>query len=318
MAAQHPSIVFVRDLVDPHANRHQLARAARLGTEHRLTRGAYLSTAEWQQLDKRQQYLARVRAVAQTRRSAVVLSHWSAAAVHGLPIMGEWPHAVHVTIPPASGGRSRDSVVKHGARLPDADVVTVNGLLVTSPARTAIDLATVGTFMAGALAIDRVLHVDRRNRSRLPIATKSELFAAWERALPFKGHQRALKAIEFGVAEADSALETVSRVNMMLIGCPRPLLQTRYSDYQGVIGDVDFDWPDFGVVGEADGAIKYLNPDYRSGRTPEQVLLDEKDRHDRLAALPKRVSRWRWSVAVNPTALRARLVQAGLPMGIRW
>lgn len=318
MSAQPPPIVLIRDLADPHATRQQFARAARAGNEFRLARGAYLPTAYWQRLDKRQQYVTRIRAVAGTRRSAMVLSHWSAAAVHALPIMGEWPRVVHVTIPPTSGGRSRGGVVKHAARLSDDDIVTVDGMLITSLARTALDLATVGTFAAGALAVDRVLHVDRRDRTFRRTVTKAELLAAWERALPFKGHRRALKVVDFGVEDAGSALETVSRVNMMMIGCPKPLLQTPYSDYQGFIGEVDFDWPDFGVVGEADGAIKYLDPNYRSGRTAEQVLLDEKDRHDRLAALPKRVARWRWSVGVSAPALKARLAQAGLPMGIRW
>src|SRR5690606_10935495 len=108
---------------------HQFARAARAGTELRLARGAYLPTAQWQRLNKREQYLARVRAVAETRRSAMVLSHWSAAALHGLPIRGEWPRAVHATVPPTSGGRSRGGVVKHGVRLSDDDIVIVDGLL---------------------------------------------------------------------------------------------------------------------------------------------------------------------------------------------
>lgn len=283
-----------------------------------MARGAYLPTDSWERFDKRQRYLARVRAIAETRRSPLVLSHWSAAALHALPILGEWPHEVHASVPPASGGRSRNGVVKHAARLRDEDIVTIDGLRATSPTRTAIDLAATGSFLAGALAVDRVLHINRRDSSARPEATKSDLMEAWERALPFRGYRRALRVIEFGADGADSALETVSRVNMMLIGCPQPLLQTPYSDYQGFIGEVDFDWPGFGVVGEADGAIKYLDPALRSGRTPEQVLLAEKDRHDRLTALPKRVSRWRWSIGVDPALLRARLSQAGLPMGIRW
>ncbi len=315
----HPlPIVFVRELADPYVTRQQFARAAQAGTEFRVARGAYMAASHWQRLDERERYVARIRATAETRRSAMVLSHWSAAAVHRLPIMGEWPAAVHVTVPPATGGRSRGNIVKHAVRLSDDDIVTVDGLLVTSPARTALDLATVGTFVDGVLAIDRVLHVNRYVGASQPLATKAELLEVWEPALPFKGHRRSLKAVEFGVVAADSPLESVSRVNMMVTGCPKPRLQTRYSDYQGLIGEVDFDWPDFGVVGEADGAIKYLDPRHRSGRTAEQVLLDEKDRHDRLAALPKRVSRWRWSVGASAPALRERLMQAGLPMGIRW
>jgi hypothetical protein len=72
------------------------------------------------------------------------------------------------------------------------------------------------------------------------------------------------------------------------------------------------------MVGEADGDRKYLDESYRSGRTVEQVMIDEKVREDRLRALPLGVSRWRWKTAINPAALRAQLSAAGLPMGIRW
>src|SRR5690554_1925048 len=137
MSVDRVPIVLVRDLAEPHSTRQQFARAARAGTEFRVARGAYMLTDYWQRLGKREQYIARIRAVAGTRRSSIVLSHWSAAALHGLPIRGEWPQAVHCTVPPASGGRSRGSVVKHAVRLADDDIVLVDGLLATSPARTA-------------------------------------------------------------------------------------------------------------------------------------------------------------------------------------
>ena len=34
-----------------------------------------------------------------------MLSHWCAAAIHGLPLIGEWPSQVHVTVSPLSGAR---------------------------------------------------------------------------------------------------------------------------------------------------------------------------------------------------------------------
>jgi hypothetical protein len=103
-----------------------------------------------------------------------------------------------------------------------------------------------------------------------------------------------------------------------VIGCPRPLLQTPYYDRAGFIGEADFDWPDYGTVGEADGDIKYLDPGFRNGRTAEQVVLDEKIREDRFRALPRTVSRWRWAIAIRPERLRERLMTAGLPMGRPW
>jgi hypothetical protein len=245
-----------------------------------------------------------------------VLSHWSAAALHGLPILGGWPEHVHITVGQPSGGRSRNGVVKHSLRLDEEDVVEIDGLLVTSVSRTVIDLASSAKFRDAVVAADHALRVDRFGR-KPPMTVQAELWGAWERRMPFSGHARARAVIEFAETQAGSPLETVSRVTMKEIGCPRPLLQTSYFDGEGFIGDVDFDWPEFRVVGEADGESKYLDESLRSGRTTEQVVLDEKVREDRLRALPRGVARWPWRVAMDPSALRARLARAGLPTGIR-
>lgn len=316
MTAADARIVYSRDQRGPFQTRRELARAAKSGRNRRVAVGAYLPTEHWELLDARERYLARVRAVAETRKNRPVLSHWSAAAIHDLPIIGVWPEQVHTTVAPTSGGRSRNSVVKHSLQLGEGDVVEIDGLLVTSVARTVLDLAATTSFMAAVTVADHALHLDRFNR-RPPLTTKSELWRLWERRLPFGGHARANRVIEFGETNADSPLESVSRVNMQVIGCPRPLLQSSFSDYLGFIGEVDFDWPDFGLLGEADGERKYRDEAYRSGRTVAQVMVDEKAREDRLRALPRGVSRWGWKTAINPAALRAKLSHAGLPMNIR-
>jgi hypothetical protein len=302
---------YVRDLDGTYETRQQHARAAAAGRERRIARGAYLPTESWAALDAREQYVALVRAIGNTRAFRPVVSHWSAAALHGLPIVGPWPSVVHTIVGPTAGGRSRGGVVKHSLRLDEADVVELDTLLVTSVARTVLDIASVGSFMAAVIMADRAVHVDRFNR-RPPLCTMEELYAVWERSLPFRAFARSRKVIAFAQTGADSVLESVSRVNMRVIGCPRPLLQTSYFDQAGYIGDADFDWPDYRVIGEADGDIKYLDPQFRNGRAPEQVVLDEKIREDRFRALPRTVTRWRWPIAIRPDRLRAHLMAAGL------
>lgn len=317
MTDASPQLTYVRDLGEHYDSRQQHARAATAGREKRVAHGAYLAETAWAGLDARQRYLVRIRAVADTRRNRQVLSHWSAAAIHGLPSISEWPWKVHTTIGPTSGGRSRNDVIKHSLKLDDVDVVEVDGLLLTSVARTTLDIATVGGFVDAVTMADSALHVDRL-RHRLPLTTREELRDLWMRRMPFRGHARAAGVISFAETRADSPLESVSRVNMRLIGCPQPLLQSRFSDYQGFIGETDFDWPEFGLLGEADGDVKYLDPDYRRGRTADEVVRDEKVREDRLRALPRNISRWGWAIGSNPRALRRHLLAAGLPMGIRW
>lgn len=317
MAHLVPELIYSRDLTGLFDTRQQLARSAKSGRSHRVALGVYLPAEAWESLDLRGKYLARVRAIAQTRRHRPVLSHWSALATHDLPILGAWPSAVHTTVTPMSGGRSGNGVVKHSMALGDADVVEIAGLLVTSVARTVLDIAAISNFMSAVTVADHVLHVDRFGRVP-PLTTKDELWRLWEARMPFRGHARVKAVIEFAENKADSPLESVSRVNMQLIGCPRPLLQSSFSDYLGFIGETDFHWPHFALVGEADGDRKYLDEVYRSGRTAAQVMIDEKVREDRLRALPLGVSRWGWKTAIDPAALRAKLSAAGLPMGIRW
>jgi hypothetical protein len=310
-------LVFVRDLHTLHETRQQHAQAVNAGEEERVARGAYFPTGTWTQLDARQRYLVRVRAIAETRRHRPVLSHWSAAAFHGLPTIGDWPTQVHTIIGSTNGGRSRNGVIKHSLRLDDTDVMEIDGVLVTTVARTVLDIAVSGSFMASVTMADRALHLDRFAQ-KPPLTTREELCDVWERRLSFRGSARTLEVIDFAETLADSPLESISRVNMQVIGCPRPKLQSRFYDYQGFIGETDFEWPDLRLLGEADGDIKYLDPAYRAGRTADQVVRDEKVREDRLRALGHNVSRWPWSVGFHPAALRNHLAAAGLPMGLRW
>ena len=306
-------LVFARDLPFADDTRRRHARAAAAGAEVRISRGVYADTLAVAQLDALTKYLLLVRAVVETRRSRPVVSHWSAAALHGLPIVGDWPRAVHITQSPASGRRSSGNVVRHSIPLHDADVIEVDGLLVTTVSRTAVDLAASATTLAAVVAVDAVLHRDRFGRVP-PLSSIEELWEVWERRVPFRGHSRCSEVLEFATAQADTPIESVSRVTMRTIGCPPPVLQLAHLDGDGFIAETDFAWPEFGVVGEADGDQKYLNAAFRSGKTVEQVVLDEKIREDRLRALPRTVARWRWSTAMSPRLLHRALTRAGIPL----
>jgi hypothetical protein len=315
--ASPDDLIYARDLDEVHDSRFNHARAARVGAESRVAPGVYVDAATWEDTDADERYRLKVFAVAHTRRNRPVMSFWSAAALHRLPIYGAWPPKVHTTVGRSGGGRSSGELVRHVIPLHDDDVVEIEGIRVTSLARTVLDLAAVSTFMSAVVTADSALHADRRG-STDPLVTRQQLWSAYSRRMPFRGHARARRVIEFGSDKADSPLESVSRVNMRAMGCPQPLLQSRFEDYRGVIGESEFHWPDFALVGESDGRSKYLDPALRKGRSLEQVLLDEKDRADRLGAIGLRISRWGWGTAQHMEALRRHLAAAGLPMGRSW
>jgi len=314
MSDEPADLIRVRLLDDHLESRRRLARAALAGEQFRVTRGAYVAADVWQQLASRERYLLRIRAYADVPGRHPVLSHWSAAAIHGLPIIGDWPQRPHRTAGPASGGRSSANVVRHSALLRDDDVVEVDGFLVTSIARTVLDLAVASDLVSAVTTADNALFVAARSGATARVSREG-LLETYAKRMPFRGHRLAMGVIEFAETGAQTPIESVSRVNMWRVGAPRPTLQQAFYDHLGLIGHADFDFPAHGMVGESDGDLKYLDPRFRGGRSAEQVVLDEKKREDRLRAIGRRVSRWGWATASHPEALRRHLEAAGLPLG---
>ena len=259
-----------------------------------------------------EQHLRRLRAVAMTRHKEPVFSHASAAVIHGLPLLHEQLAFIHVLAAEGVSGRSRNGVIEH-ERPRAGDVVRRGGFLATSVGRTVVDLAATRASFVAVTAADAAIRIQRFG-SQTAQTTKEELFGVWERLLPFRGHTRARAVIEFANGRAESPLESISRLSIHQAEFPPPVLQWALSDADGVIGEVDFAWPELGVVGEADGEAKYLDATLRGGRSAERVVLDEKHREDRIRALGFRVVRWGWREATSPALLRARLSAAGLPL----
>ena len=101
---------------------------------------------------------------------------------------------------------------------------------------------------------------------------------------------------------AQTPLESISRYRLVNQGLPEPELQARFDDHQGLIGFVDMWWPTLGVIGEADGLVKYTDRD---------TLVAEKYREDRLRRLGFIVVRWTWWDIMNiPAVVAQRVLEA--------
>ncbi|MEC5152217.1 hypothetical protein [Cryobacterium sp. GrIS_2_6] len=290
----------------------RLRRRAERGDFERVRRGLYFPRDRWQSLTADMQYSVRVQAAAAARHVDSVVSHHSAAVLLGLPFLFGPPQDVHFIVPRAGGGRSDPGVRKHAVGIDSRDVVIVNGLRTTSVARTVIDLSATLDLMSAVAIADRALYVDRQ-RKEPPLTTKAELFEVWQRMLPFRGSARARAVIEFATDLAGSPNESASRVNIALNGFPAPVLQHPFV-VDGKEVFVDFYFPDEDKVGEADGKIKYFDPVMRDGRTPEEVLWDEKRREDGVRRQVHGFTRWGFSIAVSRMRLRGRLLELGLPV----
>lgn len=289
-------------------------RAAKAGAFRRLAHGVYLPAAEWDGLDDDQRFRARIHAAASASRPGLVFSHHSAAALWRLPMVGRWPARPEVLVRDHRGGRSRRAfAARVGADPADTDMI--DGLSVTSLARTVIDVGRSAPLATSVAMADHALAVKGWSEVGLRAAMVGmpELAQEFSEIGSSFGRARCRLMLDLADGLSGSPGESLSRVNFHLLGVPAPILQQEFRDARGLIGLADFWWPEYNLIGEFDGESKYLDPELRGGRSAEEVVVAEKVREDRLRAAGPRVVRWGWSVARSLPRLGALLREAGLP-----
>ena len=196
-----------------------------------------------------QSLVDRCRALSLVIPDDVAFSHQTAAMLHGLPVplRLEQADVVHVTrarddIPP-----SRIAVVSHEMELPPEHVVRRQGLRVTSPARTFVDLAN-GLRLAELVALGDVIVGSQ-------LATRAQLtrVVAWARGR--RGVTRARRALPLLDGRAESPPESYVRVWLSLCRLPTMVPQLQIRDRRGrPFARVDLGNERYRVVGEYEGA----------------------------------------------------------------
>src|SRR5690554_3045105 len=291
-----------------------LYRAQRAGQLTRVVTGTYADTQAWAKLWPIDQHRIRVQATAERVTASVVYSHHAAAALWGIRMLGAWPRVVDVTAERASGGRSDGGLRRHCTGFEAVDVVPLDGLSVTSPAQTVVDLARKLPFADGVVAMDSALH---RKRKPKPLTTVDEINEVLARYEGRRGFRKAREAAAFATSLSDSPEESHSRVQFHLLGFPPPTLQHPFILRSGETVEVDFFWEEFQHIGECDGRSKYTDPAFLRGRTPQQAVIDEKNRENELRRLVRRFSRWEPRDLYPPSRLRERMLRDGLPSSKR-
>lgn len=277
-------------------------RIRRSPANRRLRRSAYVPAAEWERLRAEDRHRLRVEAAVGAGGQERVFSHESAAVLLGLPVIGRFPPDVQTVQLHRSGGRSSGLVVRHGVKeMPP--LVQVEGVQVTAPARTSVDLARTRSFASGLAAADYVLHNE--------LCTREQLSAELERLRGCPGRRPALVVVERVDGATESVGESLTRARMYELGLPIPELQVPFSDADGLIGRVDFFWPELGVIAEFDGKLKY-RADGLSPESAAETVWREKVREDRLRALGYTVVRLIWSDALEAWRLERALATAGV------
>lgn len=285
--------VFTRaDALAAGVTDRQLGGRIRRGELHVLRPGVYVDCPE--DVD----VVTLAAAAARKLGPDAVVSHQTAALLHGIALLGPRVARADVTRP-AALDRTPDAypgLRSLRAGLPSHHVVEIAGVRLTSPARTAFDLARTSSFRSGVVSVDSALHSG---------LTTSELMLEVARdCRRWPGKRRAVEAIEFGNPLCESVTESVSRVLIRDGGLPAPRLQVVLGDEDGVIGRVDFFWEE-GVVGEADGRIKYSGDDLNP-------LWAEKLRQERLENAGFIVVRWTWGELFNDPDRVVRRIRRAL------
>ncbi|GMA26781.1 hypothetical protein [Arenivirga flava] len=287
----------------PGSDPRGLQRAQQRGALVRIRPGAYIARRDWELVNPRERFALRTHALVATVPEAV-LSHRSAAVAHGLPLIGPMPERPEVVERRTVRSRSTAAVLRHTSS-GTVDVVRVGAALATPIGRTLVDLAATSPFRFALAPLDEAL---RRGWSRE--ALSAELDAAAPRA-----HRRAQLAISWADGHAANAGESTSRATLLELGFPAPLLQVPAI---GTPYATDFGWPRWRRRGEFDGLEKYRAAEFRKGRTPAEVVIDEKLREDAIrAATGDAFIRWIWSDVMRVEPLRLAMLRAGIPQG-RW
>jgi hypothetical protein len=294
-------IVLTRILLSQGYDPEELARMVRDGTMTRIRRGAYARVAQKEEGSIDDRHRRMILATVPQLDSGAVVSHGSAALLHGLPTWAGATSRVHVTRNRRGGARRRALVEVHGAPLQGTDLACIDGISVTSLNRTVLDLARTLPWEQAVAAGDRALALG---------LSRADLSEGLQRMRGWPGIACARRTVGFLDVRSESAGESVSRVRIHEAGLPAPVPQLEIFDSSGrFVARVDFGWEEEKTIGEFDGKAKYgelLKP----GQTARDAMLAEKRREDMLRDLGWQVVRWIWADLYRPGVIGDRVLRA--------
>lgn len=208
----------------------------------------------------------------------VVVSHRSAAVLHGLQLV-QPPEQPTLTVVRANGAPVARANDLHSAGMPAGHRTTLWALPMTTPARTVADLLRESDDDLQAMAF-----ADAALRSGVDRVAVEGVLADCGR---WPGVRRAGAVWASTDGRAESPLESRCRVWFTRQGLPAPSPQVRIINDRGrAIARVDFLFREERTVCEADGRVKYDD---------SEALWREKRREDLLRELGLEVVRATWA-----------------------
>ena len=177
------------------------------------------------------------------------VSHTTAARLHGIPLP-PWLEQdyVDVSVPAPDRAPHAQGLRGHRLTLGDGDLVTADGMRITSPARTWFDLGTILRVEDLVAAGDRLLD------QRAPLATVEELGTKVAEHRGERGTRRLTTALPLLSAGAESPQESRLRALLVLGGLPEPAVNPVLRDAKGAfLARADLVFREYGLVIEYQG-----------------------------------------------------------------
>ncbi len=282
---QH-GVIARRQLLEVGLSPRQIERRIASGRLHPTWRGVYAVGRP--ELDRHGRWMAAILACG----PGAALSHGSAAALWGFG--KQQGSTIDISVPVRRRGRLRGIRIHRRTEAVLEDVLTHDGIRLTSPIRTLIDQATRLTSMQLERAVNEADKLDRVRADGLRESLDG--YRSQPGVAPLR---KLLDPLAFRLS--DSELEQRMRPLARSAGLPAPETRAWVNGYE-----VDFYWPELGIVVEADG-LRY----HRTASQQKRGL--ERDQAHLVAGMwPLRFSHWqiRYDRAHVQKILRSAVTRA--------
>lgn len=246
-------------IVDTRTLRHRLHSPE----YRRLNRTQCIPSRTWGQLNAWQRHLVRAYATARAMTKGCLVGR-TAARIHGMWVISLTEEIQEVTTPSRRGPAKHlvePDVRYRTSALTAAEVTTAYGIRLSTPIRTAIDIARYHGFQEGLIAMDWLLSIAHVERS--------DILLHIERMGRVRNCGVARDAARAAVYNADSPMESLARAEFLLRGVTGWKFQAQVQRYR-----VDFLFDD-SVILELDGDTKHASD-------PRRSLLQERKREREL------------------------------------
>lgn len=234
-----------------------------------VRRGGYCERDLWESVDRYDGRAAlRDRAAHLMVRPEHLMSHDSAARAHGIPFVGAASGLTHVTRYGVGGSRTHYGVKHHLTQLGLLNTAVMDGMPVTGPARTVVDLGREHGWLSGLVAADHALMT---GLDKVDLEAELAIMRCWP------GVTQARVAVDKARLGAESVGESLTRPFLEEIGLMDLDLQFPVRIGERVA------WADLRVgchLVEFDGRKKFLRAE-RGGvaaRPVEDLVWEERQR----------------------------------------